>query len=62
MVLWNWVANTPQKFGGTDGNEVYKQLEKHVRTRIAAVTGEPLRRCRTIDILGNPGEIGGSNT
>ena len=29
-ILWNWVNETPQKFGGTDGNEIYKQLETQV--------------------------------
>ncbi|KAL6714467.1 hypothetical protein ACLMJK_007891 [Lecanora helva] len=29
-ILWSWVHETPQKGGGTDGNEIYKQLEaKH---------------------------------
>ena len=32
--LWLWVENTPQKFGGTDGNEIYKQLEKKVRRAV----------------------------
>lgn len=27
-ILWNWVNDNPQKGGGTDGNEIYKQLEK----------------------------------
>ena len=26
-ILWNWVHETPQKGGGTDGNDIYKQLE-----------------------------------
>ena len=26
-ILWDWVQTNPQKFGGTDGNEIYKQLE-----------------------------------
>ena len=30
-ILWNWVNENPQKGGGTDGNEIYKQLEKRVR-------------------------------
>ena len=29
-VLWNWVHENPQKGGGTDGNEIYKQLEAKV--------------------------------
>lgn len=29
-ILWNWVNETPQKGGGTDGNEIYKQLEAKV--------------------------------
>ena len=29
-ILWDWVNANPQKSGGTDGNEIYKQLEaKH---------------------------------
>lgn len=29
-ILWDWVNLNPQKIGGTDGNEIYKQLEaKH---------------------------------
>lgn len=27
-ILWNWVNDHPQQGGGTDGNEIYKQLEK----------------------------------
>ena len=30
-VLWNWVYSHTQKGGGTDGNEIYKQLEVQVR-------------------------------
>ena len=30
-LLWNWVNDNPQKGGGTDGNEIYKQLERKVR-------------------------------
>ncbi len=30
-ILWNWVQEKPQKGGGTDGNEIYKQLEAKVR-------------------------------
>lgn len=30
-ILWNWVHEKPQKGGGTDGNEIYKQLEAKVR-------------------------------
>lgn len=26
-ILWKWVHDNPQKGGGTDGNEIYKQLE-----------------------------------
>ena len=29
-VLWQWVHNHTQKGGGTDGNEIYKQLEAQV--------------------------------
>ena len=29
-ILRKWVEGTPQKFGGTDGNEIYKQLEAKV--------------------------------
>ncbi len=29
-ILWDWVHDNPQKGGGTDGNEIYKQLEKKV--------------------------------
>lgn len=29
-ILWNWVNGNPQKGGGTDGNEIYKQLEAMV--------------------------------
>lgn len=28
--LWSWVQDHPQKGGGTDGNEIYKQLEAAV--------------------------------
>jgi hypothetical protein len=29
-ILWDWVNTNPQSGGGTDGNEIYKQLEmKH---------------------------------
>ncbi|KAM0803527.1 hypothetical protein BDR22DRAFT_945213 [Usnea florida] len=27
-ILWDWVHEHPQKGGGTDGNEIYKQLEQ----------------------------------
>lgn len=30
QILWDWVHRTPQKGGGTDGNEIYKQLEETV--------------------------------
>ena len=30
-ILWNWVNENPQRGGGTDGNEIYKQLEQSVR-------------------------------
>lgn len=30
-ILWNWVNSHVQKGGGTDGNEMYKQLEAQVR-------------------------------
>lgn len=30
-ILWDWVHENPQKSGGTDGNEIYKQLEAKVR-------------------------------
>ena len=30
-ILWEWVREHPQKGGGTDGNEIYKQLEAKVR-------------------------------
>ena len=30
-ILWEWVREHPQKGGGTDGNEIYKQLEIKVR-------------------------------
>lgn len=33
-ILWDWVQTNPQKFGGTDGNEIYKQLQKKVRSLI----------------------------
>ena len=33
-ILWNWVNDNPQKGGGTNGNEIYKQLEKKVRRGI----------------------------
>ena len=29
-ILWDWVHENPQKGGGTDGNEIYKQLEQKV--------------------------------
>lgn len=31
-ILWDWVNTNPQKGGGTDGNEIYKQLEAKVIT------------------------------
>jgi len=30
-ILWNWVHTNPQKGGGTEGNEIYKQLEAKAR-------------------------------
>ena len=33
-ILWDWVQENPQKGGGTDGNEIYKQLELKVREGI----------------------------
>ena len=30
-ILWDWVNTNPQKIGGSDGNEIYKQLEMKVR-------------------------------
>ena len=32
-ILWCWVHDNPQRGGGTDGNEIYKQLESKVRER-----------------------------
>ena len=29
-ILWEWVNAHPQRGGGTDGNEIYKQLEAKV--------------------------------
>jgi len=29
-ILWSWVHENPQKSGGTQGNEIYKQLEEKV--------------------------------
>ena len=29
-ILWQWVQESKQKGGGTDGNEIYKQLEAMV--------------------------------
>ena len=29
-ILWDWVSTTAQQGGGTDGNEIYKQLETKV--------------------------------
>lgn len=37
-ILWDWVQTNPQKFGGTDGNEIYKQLQKKVRSSIPHVS------------------------
>lgn len=31
QILWEWVREHPQKGGGTDGNEIYKELETKVR-------------------------------
>ncbi|KAG8532712.1 uncharacterized protein KY384_002589 [Bacidia gigantensis] len=28
LILWDWVNTNPQKGGGTEGNEIYKQLER----------------------------------
>lgn len=42
-VLLQWVYNHPQRDGGRDGNEIYKQLEAQVRgvsTRPASITNE----------------------
>lgn len=33
-ILWNWVQDNPQRTGGTDGNEIYKQLEAKVREQL----------------------------
>ena len=30
-ILWDWVSTNAQQGGGTDGNEIYKQLERKVR-------------------------------
>lgn len=38
-ILWNWVHDNPQKGGGTDGNEIYKQLEKKVGGEVLASSG-----------------------
>lgn len=32
-ILWDWVHTNPQKGGGTEGNEIYKQLETKVRLK-----------------------------
>ena len=39
-ILWNWVHDNPQKGGGTDGNEIYKQLEAQVRAGSRAINAE----------------------
>lgn len=31
QILWEWVREHPQNGGGTDGNEIYKELETKVR-------------------------------
>ena len=62
-ILWGWVQENPQKGGGTDGNEIYKQLETKVRESI------PIHRYTLItevlfsipNTLGNPGETALSN-
>ena len=60
--LWHWVQNTPQKYGGTEGNEIYKQLEAQVTRLIAKIAVKcQLTVPRTPGILGSLGEIAGSN-
>ena len=39
-ILWHWVQNNPQKYGGTDGNEIYKQLEAQVTNGGVATTAK----------------------
>ena len=40
-ILWDWVNSNPQKGGGTDGNDIYKQLEAKVclATRVKPIRG-----------------------
>lgn len=62
-ILWQWVQNTPQKYGGTDGNEIYKQLEAQVRRPPAISTmSHRLSFHRIHGIHGSLGEIDGLNS
>lgn len=64
-VLWLWVTQHPQKGGGTFGNEIYKQLEaKVMRGSFVPVFDWSYLTSiyRTLDILGNRGEIVGLST
>lgn len=64
-ILWLWVEQTPQQGGGTDGNQIYKQLEAKVRRALLWCRFQPVDQpilCRTPDIHGSHGEIAGLNT
>ena len=60
-ILWDWVQTNPQKFGGTDGNEIYKQLQKKVRSSILHISKPGFNEHSIHTIRGNRGEIGTSN-
>ncbi len=63
--LWLWVEKTPQQGGGTDGNEIYKQLEEKVRRAFAEIAFQHIDHpclCRTRGTHGSHGEIGGLST
>ena len=62
IFLWHWVQNTGQKHGGTEGNEIYKQLEAQVTRPAATIAAKcQLTVSRTPGIHGSLGEITGSS-
>ena len=61
IFLWHWVHNSRQKYGGTEGNEIYKQLEAQVTRPVATISAKfQLTVSRTHGIHGSLGEIAGS--
>ena len=62
-ILWNWVHINPQKRGGTDGNEIYKQLEAKVRKGHGLLHAELWITPHSIhSIRGKRGETTGSSS